>query len=216
MSGPSTSASSSSAAKRTKSAAEKRSKGGKKSDSEIVSGPSSSSMMSRMISSSNTDDKNFTLEERTALGVRYLLNEMNIKADESSMEMLGELARTLCTNVLSEARTVAIHADRTDVQPDDINYAAKKYNIKQQSRMERSELAKIINSQELPKLRGSGLHLPVDRYCITQPTFQTAVAFKMQDNTEAQPQSVSTSQQKQGMGSSQVTSMLKSQDDAYD
>uniref|UniRef100_A0A914XY00 Transcription initiation factor TFIID subunit 12 n=1 Tax=Panagrolaimus superbus TaxID=310955 RepID=A0A914XY00_9BILA len=215
MSGPSTSASSSSTAKRAKSAAEKKSKGGKKSDSEILPGPSSS-MMSRMISSGNTDDKIFTLEERTALGVRHLLNEMNIKADESSMEMLGELTRTLCSNVLSEARTVAIHADRTDVQPDDINYAAKKYNIKQQSRMERAELAKVINSQELPKLRGSGLHLPVDRYCITQPTFQTAVAFKMQDNTEPQSQAVSTSQQKQGMGSTQVTSMLKSQEDAYD
>uniref|UniRef100_A0AC35GPN5 Uncharacterized protein n=1 Tax=Panagrolaimus sp. PS1159 TaxID=55785 RepID=A0AC35GPN5_9BILA len=215
MSGPSTSAASSSTAKRSKISSEKKSKGGRKSDSEIQPG-SSSSTISRMISTGNTDDKTFTLEERTALGVRYLLNEMNIKADESSMEMLGELARTLCSNVLSEARTVAIHADRTDVQPDDINYASKKYNIKQQSRMERSELAKVINSQELPKLRGSGLHLPVDRYCITQPTFQTSVAFKMQDNIEPPPQTLSTTQQKQSMGSSQVTSMLKPQEDAYD
>lgn len=83
--------------------------------------------------------------------------------------------------------------------------------------MERAEMGKGINSQELPKLRGSGLHLPVDRYCITQPTFQTAVAFKIQENIESQTSQISSSQQKQGLASSQVASLLKSQpDDAYD
>ena len=68
------------------------------------------------------------MEERTDLGIRALLQEMNVKAEEASLEMLAELTRNICTNILTDARTIATHADRTDIQPDDINYAARKYS----------------------------------------------------------------------------------------
>ena len=65
-------------------------------------------------------------------------------------------------------------------------------------------------------MRGTGLHLPVDRYCITQPTFHTAVQFKVQDVIDTQQSQAVSSSKAQGMGSGQVTSLLKPQDDAYD
>lgn len=81
------------------------------------------------------------------------------------------------------------------------------------SRAERGEMGKLINAQELPKIRNSALHLPVDRCCIIQPEYSAIIEKPREE--EAVPSKI-PKPSKSAVDVSHVTSILKNPNESYD
>uniref|UniRef100_A0AC34QC41 Uncharacterized protein n=1 Tax=Panagrolaimus sp. JU765 TaxID=591449 RepID=A0AC34QC41_9BILA len=203
MSGPSTST----AGMRKKTAEKRTPKHSKKDD------PFSASLSLSKMMGGAAAEKQLNLEERSRSGVRALINEVGLRSTPAGVDMLAAYARQLTKDMLIRAHKAAEHSDRSQVEIEDVNLAFEALRPTVVSRVERGDIAKHINHQELPKLRDSALHLPVDRVCMLQPEFVTSV--EKPKEVEGVPAKI-PKLMKSSVATNQMSNILKKTDDVYD
>jgi len=115
---------------------------------------------------------------RDATVMYALLKEMGVTHHEPRvLNQMLEFVYRYVTTVVEEARVYSVYAKKRTIDLDDVKLAIKILTEKSYSTVPPREmlldLAKMKNSTPLPLLKSSsGLRLPPDRYCLTQPNYQ--------------------------------------------
>jgi len=115
---------------------------------------------------------------RDAVVMQSLLKEMGVSLHEPRVinQMLDFVYRYV-TTVVEEARVYSSYAKKKTIDVDDVKLAVKMVTSKSFTTVPPREmlldLAKTKNTTPLPLLKStSGLRLPPDRFCLTQPNYQ--------------------------------------------
>ncbi|KAE9554863.1 hypothetical protein FO519_001891 [Halicephalobus sp. NKZ332] len=193
---------------------EKRTTKTSKKDDSFASTAASISL-SKMMGGGTGLEKQLTLEERSRDGIRAMLLETGVRSNEAGIDMLAVYARQLTKEALTRAHNYADHAERNQIEVEDVTLAFNGLTPKPVSRVERGDNAKVINTQELPKLRDSALHLPVDRCCIIQPEYEVIMEKPQEREPEPVPSKIQRTM-KSAVGNSQMANILRGIDDVYD
>jgi len=147
-----------------------------------------------MASSSSSQTKQIP---RDAAVMHAILKEMGVKLYEPRVvNQMLEFVYRYITNVVEEARVYSTYAKKKTVDMDDIKLATKMLTEKSLTSIPPRELlldlAKTKNVQPLPLIKSSsGLRLPPDRYCLTQPNYKLQLYKKSIASSTSKPQNIS-------------------------
>jgi len=134
---------------------------------------------------------------RDAAVMHAILKEMGVKLYEPRVvNQMLEFVYRYITNVVEEARVYSSYAKKKTVDMDDIKLATKMLTEKSLTSIPPREmlldLAKQKNTMPLPLIKScSGLRLPPDRYCLTQPNYQLQLYKKSVASSNSKPQNIS-------------------------
>ncbi|KAK7604635.1 hypothetical protein V9T40_005821 [Parthenolecanium corni] len=126
--------------------------------------------------------------------IMAILKELGINDfDPRVINQLLEFIYWHSTITLDDARVFANHAKKKNIDVDDVKLAiqmhAEKMSSSEPPRDILLELARSKNSTSLAPIKPqSGIRLPPDRYCLTQPN------YKLKSNLSSAPKKNSTSQ----------------------
>ncbi|CAG7838101.1 unnamed protein product [Allacma fusca] len=130
---------------------------------------------------------------RDVLVIQGLLKEMGVTSHEPRVinQMLEFIYRYV-TSVVEEARVYSSYAKKKVVDVDDVKLAIKMLSDKCYSTVPPREMlldvAKQKNNTPLPLLKScSGLRLPPDRFCLTQPNYQLQFYKRAIASSASQP-----------------------------
>jgi len=142
---------------------------------------------------------------RDVLVVQALLKEMGVTSNEPRVvsQMLEYVYRYV-TTVVEEARVYSSYAKKKMIDADDIKLAIKMVADKSYSTVPPRdmllEVAKQKNSIPLPQLKAcSGLRLPPDRFCLTQPNYKLQFYKRAIASSSSQSPSATKSQTASGV-----------------